>query len=328
MRGAGAEEGGGRGLDGSGDLAGAQGGDQGGGGDPQAAFAGLGPAVVGHHAPEPAEDQQEHDRGEDRDDADVPFGVPAQRLEEQQDRGDEGGGGEQEQAPFGDPGRRCGRGLGEAGHGGVQGGEAPGGEEDHPADVPGGADLPGALHLLHPVDDVGEEDAAGAEGEQLYGAGAQSAGDQEAGEHRQHQDVAEGVGDGDRPLDPGHVRGGGERGDQVDPGEQGEPGGEDERVERHREVPPGGPVPDEAVQADREERVGGEVEGVGDGREGPVLVEEGLQHVVRGVAGDEGEVGGGEHEPGPAVGRPVQPDAGEDGGDAAESDERPEHGVP
>lgn len=89
--GAGTEERRGGRLHRSGDLPGAQGGDEGGGGDPEAALARLGLPVSGHHAPQSGEDQQEHQRREDRDDADVLVLVEAQRLEEEQGGGDEGG---------------------------------------------------------------------------------------------------------------------------------------------------------------------------------------------------------------------------------------------
>ncbi|WP_148281991.1 MULTISPECIES: hypothetical protein [Streptomyces] len=301
VSGTGTEEGGGRRLHRAGDLARAQGGDQRRGGDPEAAFTRLGLAVVVHHAPEPGEDQQEHQGREDRDDGDVLVAVVPQRLEEEQGGRDERGAGEQDEPPLGHVRCRFGGAFGQARHGGVQGGESPGGEEDDPAQVPGGADLPGAAELEEAVDDVGGEDAAGAEGEELYGSGSEAAGDEEPGQHREHQDVAEGVGDRDGLLDPAHVLAPGERGDEVDPGEQREARGEDERVEDDPEVTADGPVADEAEQADGEQRVGHQVEGVRHGREGPDLPEEGLQGVVRGVAADEGEVGGGEHQPGPAA---------------------------
>ncbi|WP_128644002.1 hypothetical protein [Streptomyces sp. SS] len=318
----------GRRLHGSGDLAGAQGGDEGRGGDPEAAFACLGPVVVVHHAPEPGEDQQEHQRREDRDDGDVLVPVVAQRLEEEQGGGDEGGPGEQREPPLRHLRGRFRGALGEAGHRGVEGGEAPGGEEDDPAQVPCGADLPGALELEGAVDDVGGEDAAGAEGEELYGPGAQAAGDEEPGEHREHQHVTEWIGDGDRLLGPAHVLAPGQRGDEVDPGQQCEAGGEDQRVEDDAEVAPDRPVADEAEQADGEQRVGDQVQRVGDGREGSGLAEERLQGVVGGVAAHERQVGGGEDQPGPAPGGPVQMDPDEDRRDAAQPDERPQDGVP
>ncbi|NUL04357.1 hypothetical protein HRW07_14205 [Streptomyces lunaelactis] len=52
-------------------------------------------------------------------------------------------------------------------------------------------------------------------------------------------------------------------------------------------------------------------------------MEKGVEHVVRGVVGGESEVGGGEHQPRPAVGGLVDPDANEDGADAGEADQGP-----
>ncbi len=205
----------------------------------------------------------------------------------------------------------------------MQGGRAPGGVEGGPAEVHGGADVPVAVQHDQPVGDVGDQEADGADGEQLEGAADTAARHDQTEQQGQHHDVAQRVGDRDGLLEPVELGVPRVGEDQVDPDQQRQAHGEDQRVQQTGPVLMRGPPADEAQHACRVQQVLGEVEAVGDGRERAAQVQElhldDLDHLAR----REAEVGEREQVPVTGVRGAVEADADHDGGDAAQADARP-----
>ena len=282
--------------------------------------------VSGHHSRQPHQDDQEQQGGGRRDHRRAP-NLAGQRLGEERAGGDERHRHQQCDASDAHLRRRRPHRDREIGHRRAQCRETPGDVEDHPAEVVVATDRPGAVELPEAVDDVRRQEPGHAGAEQGRSTVA-PARDEQAGEGRHQEDVAERVGDRRRAFLPR------ERGvldvrvDEEDPAQQCQCRGDAERVEEAAPVTTTGPAPDEQDEACGCERIHREVEDVGERRERSLLPEDRREHVVRGVA--RGEHGDGECEQPPRqwARRAVDQYPDHDRGRTAEGQRAPEHEVP
>ena len=282
--------------------------------------------VSGHHSGQPHQDDQEQQGGGRRDHRRAP-NLAGQRLGEERAGRDERHRHQQCDASDAHLRRRRPHRDREIGHRRAQRREAPGDVEHHPAEVVVASDRPGAVELPEAVDDVRRQEPGHAGAEQGRSTVA-PARDEQAGESRHQEDVAERVGDRRRaflPREPGVLD---VRVDEEDPAQQGHRRGDAERVEEAAPVTTAGPAPDEQDEARGCERVHREVEDVGERRERSLLPEDRREHVVRGVA--RGEHGDGECEQPPRqwARRAVDQHSDHDRGRTAERQRAPEHEVP
>ena len=282
--------------------------------------------VSDHHSRQPHQDDQEQQGGGRRDHRRAP-NLAGQRLGEERAGSDERHRHQQCDASDAHLRRRRPHRDREIGHRRAQCRETPGDVEDHPAEVVVAADRPGAVELPEAVDDVRRQEPGHAGAEQGRSTVA-PARDEQAGEGRHQEDVAERVGDRRRAFLPR------ERGvldvrvDEEDPAQQCQCRGDAERVEEAAPVTTTGPALDEQDEACGCERIHREVEDVGERRERSLLPEDRREHVVRGVA--RGEHGDGECEQPPRqwARRAVDQYPDHDRGRTAEGQRAPEHEVP
>ena len=199
----------------------------------------------------------------------------------------------------------------------MQGGRAPAQVGGHPAEVEQAA-VVAAIGGEPGVDDVGAQLEHQGQAEQpVAGATGARAGGQ-PGQHGQQEHVGQRIGERDqpRPQPQGGIRG--DRPHQERPRQQPQTGGDDEGVGQPGPVPPAGPAADHDQQGGRQERVAGQVEPVGRGRE-RLAVEHVDVDAVDHVAGDEHAQAAGQAVPDATAGRPVQAHPGEDGDDGGEA---------
>ncbi len=221
--------------------------------------------VSGHHSGQPHQDDQEQQDGGRRDHRRAPD-LAGQRLGEERAGRDERHRHQQRDASDAHLRRRRPHRDREIGHRRAQRREAPGDVEHHPAEVVVASDRPGAVELPEAVDDVRRQEPGHAGAEQGRRTVA-AARDEQAGESRHQEDVAERVGDRRRaflPREPGVLD---VRVDEEDPAQQGHRRGDAERVEEAAPVTAAGPAPDEQYEARGGDRVHREVEDVGERRE-------------------------------------------------------------
>jgi hypothetical protein len=249
------------------------------------------------------DERRQHDERR-RDGADVD-GVAAQPLDDEHARGDEGGGGERGRAQWRQArgARRTVRG---GGHRGVRRRHPPAGDPQHPAAVDPRPDRPGAGDDLRAVHDVADEQRhhPGAQEEERDGTGAR--GEPEAGQHREHGEVGQGVGDGDQLGARARLAVTQRRQHEQHPHREPEPGRERHGVD---EAPAlrAAAVPHEQHQRGHHQRVGGQVEQVVPGGGGREDARHRRVAVGDRVTDGEARQAGREQHPRQPVLRPVEP---------------------
>ena len=204
----------------------------------------------------------------------------------------------------------------------MQRGGAPCGVEQGPAEVNDGPVAERAVQLDRAVGGVGHKAGDRASGEQLHGPCSSGTRSEQPREQREHQHVAERVGDRHGLLQPGQRLVVDVGPDQEGPRHQPEAGGKGQRVDQAAQVAVRGAPVDEHQQPGRVQRVAGQVEHVRVRREGQrhlELLGDQETQLARREAGEPR----GEQDPRRLPGGPVDYQARHDRGDPAEADQRP-----